>query len=240
MLLLTKTLGITIILGATCVYAQSSTENLVTQARQNADAMLNHDYETFVRFMHPTIVEIMGGQQEALELSKTMMSEIESTGITFEIITIGQPSTIIQDGGEDVAIVPTEMIMRQNGKKIRVNSYLVAASQNLGKKWYFFDGGQMPKDKLAQLYPKLVATIEIPKYRSTVVDELNEAFRKIEEKEGKSIKQVLAERSAESERVIKKIDDNHLRQYIEKREGKKLEGIPTVRLNELLKELNIE
>ena len=86
----------------------------------------------------------------------------------------------------------------------------------------------------------LVATIEIPERKNTLVDEINETFRRIEEKEGKPIKQVLDEQLAESRRVIKKIEDNGLRQYIERREGRKLVQIPTVRLKELLKELKVE
>ncbi len=65
-------------------------------------------------------------------------------------------------------------------------------------------------------------------------------MRRIEEKEGKPIQQVLDEQLAESGRVIKEIEDNGLRQYIEKREGRKLEQIPTIRLKELLKELKVE
>ena len=65
-------------------------------------------------------------------------------------------------------------------------------------------------------------------------------MRRIEEKEGKPIQQLLDDQLAENRQVIKKIEENDLRQYIERREGKKLEEIPTVRLKELLKELKIE
>lgn len=227
-------------LGAICVYAQTMTETLAQQAKQNADAMLNKNYETSVRSMYPPIVEMMGGFQKTLAHVKASMAEMESTGLTFEKITVGQPSAIVKEGREDVAIVPTEMVMRVEGKRVRVNSYMVAVTQNRGRNWYFFDGAQMPKEKLSQIYPKLVATIEIPERKNTLVDEINETFRRIEEKEGKPIKQVLVEQLAESRRVIKKIENNGLRQYIERREGRKLEQIPTVRLKELLKELKIE
>ncbi len=227
-------------LGAICVYAQTMTETLAQQAKENADAMLKKDYETSVRFMYPPIVEMMGGFQKTLAYVKASMAEMESTGLTFEKITVGQPSATVKERLEDVAIVPTQMVMRVEGKRVRVNSYLVAVTQNRGRNWYFFDGAQMPKEKLSQIYPKLVATIEIPERKNTLVDEINETFRRIEEKEGKPIKQVLDEQLAESRRVIKKIEDNGLRQYIERREGRKLVQIPTVRLKELLKELKVE
>lgn len=83
-----------------------------------------------------------------------------------------------------------------------------------------------------------MTTSKLP--NNTLVDEINETFRQIEEKEGKPIEQVLDEQLAESKRIIKKIEDNGLRQYIERREGKKLEQISTVRLKELLKELKVE
>ena len=144
-------------LGAICVYAQTMTETLAQQAKENADAMLKKDYETSVRFMYPPIVEMMGGFQKTLAYVKASMAEMESTGLTFEKITVGQPSATVKERLEDVAIVPTQMVMRVEGKRVRVNSYLVAVTQNRGRNWYFFDGAQMPKEKLSQIYPKLVS-----------------------------------------------------------------------------------
>lgn len=227
-------------LGAAYASAQTAREALAAQAKQNADAMLSKDYETSVRFMYPPVVENMGGFQKTLAFVKKSMAGMEAKGWAFESITVGRPSAIVMEGREDVAIVPTEMVMTVEGKRVRVNSYLVAISQDRGRKWYFFDGAQMPKEKLAQIYPKLAAVVDIPERKNTLIDEINDTTRRIEEKEGKPIGQVLDEGLAESRRVIRKVEDNGLRAYIEKREGKKLEQIPTARLKELLRELKVE
>ncbi len=139
----------TLYLGASCADAQSPTETLALQARQNADAIVNKDYETSVRFTYPPVVEEMGGFQKMLSFVKASMAEMEAKGWVLERITVGKPSVIVIEGREDVAIVPTEMSMRIEDKEVRVNSYLVAISQNRGRSWYFFDGAAMPKEKLA-------------------------------------------------------------------------------------------
>ena len=234
------TIAIAFCFGAACVNAQTPTEILTIQAKQNADAMLKKDYETSVRFMYPPIVEKMGGFQKVLAAVKTSMAEMEAKGSAIEKISVGQPSAIVKEGWEDVAIVPTEMVMRVESKRVIVNSYLVAVTQNRGRNWYFFDGAQMPREKLSRIYPKLVSTVEIPQRKNTLVDEINETLNRIEKRQGKPIQQVLDEGLAESRRVIKKIEENGLRQYIENREGKRLEQIHTIRLKELLKELKIE
>jgi hypothetical protein len=220
--------------------SQSPKERLAIQAKQNADAMLKKDYETAVHFMYPPVLEEMGGFHKTLAFVKASMAEMESEGWAIETITVAEPSAIVIEGREDVAIVPIEMVMRIEEKNVLSNSYLVAISQNRGRTWYFFDGAQMPREKLAQMYPKLVATVQIPERKNTLVDEINETLNKIQEKEGKPIQEILDERLAEAARTISKIEDNGLRPYIERREGRKLEQIPVVRLNELLKELKIE
>lgn len=231
---------VVICLSLACSNTQPSSETLLNQAKQNADAILNKDYEKAVRFMHPAIVEEMGGFQKTLIFVKASMFEMESNGMAIIKIQVGQPSTIVKEGRENVAVVPTEMEMKIENKKVKINSYLVAVTQNNGSNWYFFDGTQMPKEKLAQIYPKLVATVKIPEQKNSLISEINETLSRIEKREGKPIIQVLDEQLAESKQVIKKIEENSLRQYIEKREGKKLEQIPTVRIKELLLDLKIE
>lgn len=229
-----------LLLSALCVNAQSMTETLIVQAKRNATAMLNKDYETIVLFMYPQVVRSMGGYKKALDQVKKMMLDVEAKGGTLDKITVGQPSTIVQEGSEHVAIVPTKMEMRFEGKKVWVSSYLVAITQDRGKLWYFLDGGGLPEETLAKIYPKLVLTVEIPKRRNSLEDEINDSFRRMEEKEGKPIEQILNEQIEERRLINKKIDDNGLRTYIEKREGKRLGQIPIVRLKEILKELKLQ
>ncbi len=222
------------------MYAQTPAEMLIIQANENATAMLEGDYEKLVHFMDPVLVDYYGGFQSCLANVEALMTQMEAAGTTYEHITVGQPSIIVKEGQDDVAIVPTEMIMRVGNKRVIVNSYLVAVTMNLGDNWYFFDGAQMPEQMLSQIFPNLVASVKIPERKNTMIDEINETLRRVERKEGKPIEQVLAEALAESRQVTKKIEDNNLRVYIEKREGKKLDQIATVRLKEILKELNIK
>ncbi|HYH86046.1 MAG TPA: hypothetical protein VEX60_11380 [Pyrinomonadaceae bacterium] len=224
--------------------AQSPRETLATQAQKYADAIFNRDYESAVKLLYPLFVQAAGGHQKVLEALKGGMEKSDAQGVTLNKISMGTPSVIVKEGLEDVAIIPTEMEMSAGGKKGKAFSYMVAVSQNNGKSWYFFEGPALTKEELAKLYPKLVATVKVPEKRNELVDELNaeinEGFRQIEQKEGKPIEQILDEQSAEFKRVVRKIEENGLRLYIEKREGKKLEEIPTRRLIEILKELKIE
>jgi len=163
------TIAVAFYLGAVGGYAQSMTDTLSIQAKQTADAMLNKDYETVIRFTHPSVVEAMGGFQKALAFIKTTMSELESKGGAYEAFRVGRPSAIVREGQENVAIVPTEMEVRIGNKRVRVNSYLVAVTRNRGKNWYFLDGAEMPKGKLAQMYPNLAARVEIPEHKTQVI-----------------------------------------------------------------------
>ncbi len=232
--------GLIINLSIVSIYAQTPTETLIIQANENAAAMLDGDYEKLVHFMDPALVDSYGGFQICLENVEALMAQMEAAGTTYENITVGQPSIIVKEGQDDVAIVPTETFMRVDSKRIRVNSYLVAVTSNSGQNWYFFDGAQMTDNILSQIFPNLVASVKTPEYRNTILDELNETLRHIEKKERKPLEQIIAEAQEESRLIVQKIDDNQLRAYIEKMEGKKVEQIPTVRLKAILLELKIK
>lgn len=178
--------------------AQSPSETLAHQAKQSAEAILKKDYESAVRFMYPPIVERMGGSEKAVAFVKTSMADMEAKGWAIENITVGPPSAIVAEEREDVAIVPTEMVMNFEGKRATSSSYLVAVTQNHGKNWYFLDGAQLPKEKLARLYPKLVAQVKVPERKNSLVDEINQTLQRIEKKEGKPIQKVLDDRQVES------------------------------------------
>ena len=145
-----------------CAYSQSPTEALVIQARQNADAMLNKDYEVLVQSMYPPLIEESGGFQKTLALVKSEMSKMEIQDFMIEKITVEQPSAVVKEGEEGVAIVPYKMKMSFEGTKVVVDTYLVAITQNNGGKWYFIEGALLPKEKLSLMFPNLVATVEIP------------------------------------------------------------------------------
>lgn len=71
-------------------------------------------------------------------------------------------------------------------------------------------------------------------YKLYLMSQLNSTFRRIEQKEGKPINQVLEEKIAESNRIKKLIEERGLKQEIERSEGKRIEQIPIKRLKEIL------
>ena len=164
-------LTVSLLFTTACTHSQSATETLIAQAMQNVDAMLNKDYEVVVHLTYPPIVEELGGFQKALALVKSTMSAMESRDVTVEKITVGQPSAIVEEGKEQVAIVPIELMMSIEGDKIRADSYLVAITQNNGKNWFFIDGSSISKEKLSLIFPNLVASVEIPEFEMTFLSD---------------------------------------------------------------------
>lgn len=209
---------------------------LVSQAKDNANAMIAGDYEKSVDYLYPPVVERMGGKDAAIAMVLQSMQQMETQGSKLLEIEVGVPSEIVREGDEDVAIVPVIMRMKHQSSNVRVHSYLVAISSAGKSKWAFMDGVQLPKEKIQTVFPALARTVEIPERRNFIEEEIEDTINRIEQKEGKPIDQVIQEGFAESKRVIALIESNGLRAQIEREQGAKLEKIPSVTLKRILRE----
>lgn len=235
-----KTLTYTIIGIAAITLLRAQSDSLLTQAQENANAMVAGDYAKSVDFLYPPIVERMGGKAAAIAMVRQSMQQMKAQGSEILAIEIGAPSETVREGDEDVAIVPVKMKMKSQGKNVRVDSYLVAISPAGRSKWAFMDGAQLPKEKIQTVFPVLASKVVIPERRNSLEEEIQDTFNKIEQKEGKPIDQVIQEGLAESKRVIALIDSKGLRSQIETAQGAKLEKIPVVTLKDILNKMGYQ
>jgi hypothetical protein len=164
---------------------------LKNQSNQMAKATLNKDYNTILKFMYPSIIEKNGGYNQVYNNVKLSMEEMEMKKWFIDEILNGNPSQIVFDNNEYVAIIPTTIKMRIEQKNVIVNSYLLAISQDNAQNWYFIDGAQMSKEQIATIYPKLIQNVIIPDRTNSLMNEVYDTLREIEAKEGKPFNEVL-------------------------------------------------
>lgn len=173
------------------------------QARASADLMLAGDYESYVKTLHPKIVKMMGGYQTTVDNLRDSTEKMKADGFNFLDISLDEPSKIINEGKEDVAVIPITMIVGSDSLKIKQSSYLVAISAIDSTQWFFMSGQGLSKERLKGIYPKLASSVEIPEIRNYVMDQdeekafskyLSEKIKKVEKKEGKPFSQILDEK----------------------------------------------
>ncbi len=135
---------------------------LGVQATAMNQAFLAKDYETFATFVNPKLIEVMGGKQRFLSVTREGMKGIESEGWVLTGITFEKPFKLIYTDKEIQTVLTQNMKGNIPGGKITVKSYLIATSNNGGKNWYFFDTDGKSLKTLTLAFPNLSSQLYIP------------------------------------------------------------------------------
>ena len=127
-----------------------------------ANFLMKEDYQSFVKYNHPQITEMMGGTKKMVNALEKMINEMKSQGASFSSIKFGQPFEFIRTEYEFQCLIPQTLEVKvPNGKMVTVSA-LIAVSMDEGKNWFFIDTGG--KDLIAVRYivPTLSGELILP------------------------------------------------------------------------------
>ncbi|MES2622810.1 MAG: hypothetical protein V4576_00205 [Patescibacteria group bacterium] len=134
--------------------------NLKLQASILAKAFIKKDYETVIKYTHPTIVTGLGGKEKALENLKKGMA---SADMTFTVIDLEKPSAIINTGTELQSVIVENLEMKIPTGTLKGKSALIAISMDKGKNWFFIDRSGAEDLKAFQtMLPTLSSKLVLP------------------------------------------------------------------------------
>lgn len=154
----------------TCFTASSQTNNIraviLKQANEMGNFFITKDYASFAKYSHPTMVEMMGGEEKMLEYIKVNFKQLEDEGIVFQKIHFGEPSTIykvkLEDREELQCTLPQMIEMKIPGGIFTANATLIALSRDKGANWYFIDTSGNNLTSMKKLIPSLSPDLVIP------------------------------------------------------------------------------
>jgi hypothetical protein len=104
-------------------------------------------------------------QEDHARRVESTAAEMKGQGFGLKKFTIGEPSQLVQAGGQVYAIVPSELEMsappRTTGRQA---AYLIAVSPDAGARWQFIDGSGIGGDprKLKSLLPNFPEELQLP------------------------------------------------------------------------------
>ena len=169
----TKTLFLTIALlfiGATSMHAQvrGAADSLRNQASRMANALIKGDYNTFIHYIYPKVVQMSGGAENLKSILTQTFSQLASAGMSFQSVTVDSPTTIIKVGTQlqSTAQQHTTINMKQ-GHSIATTT-LVCLSNDNGVHWKFVDANHKTADNMKQVIPNLSNAIVIPPQQAPV------------------------------------------------------------------------
>ena len=84
----------------TTMLAQKPVQLIAVKAQANimVTAIKNQDYKTLVKMTYPKAIAMAGGEAKMLEGMSKGLGQMKTQGISFNNVTIGEPSTFITVG----------------------------------------------------------------------------------------------------------------------------------------------
>jgi hypothetical protein len=157
-----KKLTFLLIIVTTVSFGQVESKVIKEQAELTAKAVLNDDYETIIKFTYPKVIELVGGRDKMIALIKKGKIEIQQQGITFDKVTIGQPSKTVIAGDEIHCLVPQTVYMKVPKGKMKSETQLIAVSRDKGNNWFFIDAVNLNKGNIKSILPNYNFDLILP------------------------------------------------------------------------------
>jgi hypothetical protein len=135
---------------------------LKAQAEEMGKLLMKRNFKEFVRYPHPKVIEMMGGDQKMITSLEKGFKELDKQGVKFISVIIGKASEIIKVNKELQAIVPQKITMQMGAKVIVTESSLIAFSFNSGKDWKFVDANGKTNSEVKSIFPTFSDKLIIP------------------------------------------------------------------------------
>ena len=134
-----------------------------------ADAFMNSEYKTMVRYTYPRVVQMMGGEKQMIDILGKSISNMKEQGYSFKSVQIGLTNQRVKAGKEIHALVLQTLVISVPGGSLTAPSYLLAISADGGKKWHFVDTAALhDKATLKRIFPHFNPALKIPNKQQPV------------------------------------------------------------------------
>jgi hypothetical protein len=148
-----KRLTLLMVLFSMQAFAQVDREIILRQAETCANALIEEDYETVVKFTYPKVIELAGGSDKLIAIIKNGKEEMRKQGIKFDEVSFGQPSEVVKAGNELHVLVPQTVVMRLANGRLKNDTHLLGISQDGGANWFFIDTANLTMETIKDVLP---------------------------------------------------------------------------------------
>ena len=120
-------------------------------AETMGNLFINLDFEHFMDFMYPGLIQLSGGKDKMKETLQKVADRVKAQNIAFVSISFSEPSLIVQNGNElQCIMVETLNLTEANANTVQTKGLVVAISQDDGRRWSFMD---VPRKDIKALFP---------------------------------------------------------------------------------------
>jgi hypothetical protein len=138
-------------------------ENARRDAEITSKATLEMDFKTVLKHTLPSVVDMMGGEENAVKYLNETFEGMTEQGFVFEKADIVNVSEIVQEQGQYRCIVENKNQMKMLNQRIKSKSYLLGIYNEDKDYWWFIEAKQLKNNALVgQILPDFETNLEIP------------------------------------------------------------------------------
>jgi len=142
----------------------SAEEVRIVQAdvRSLLNAVHTGDIDTLIRYTHPKILVMLGGESNARTALKEAMAKTREVGISLESLAFPAEPTFLRGDKHEFVIVPTKSIMTAMGQRVESLDYLFGAREIGTAKWTYVEGSRINSGNVRSLFPDFPSDFAFP------------------------------------------------------------------------------
>jgi hypothetical protein len=151
-------------------FIECKAQNGQAQIRQAAfemgKALIGKNSETFITYMHPTMILLAGGKEKLRVIADSALTVFEQFGGRISKINYGNPSEIIEHKKMLQSVLPQSTFLTSPFGDVELSSSLIAISKDNGKSWKFIDTNLFSIGKIKAIMPDISPKLVIPKQQA--------------------------------------------------------------------------
>ena len=138
-------------------------EDALRDAKIASTAALDMDFKTVLKHTLPKVVEIMGGEEAAVNLLTTTFDNMKTQGFVFEKADVIDVSEIVKEQGQYRCVVESFNQITMSGQRIKSKSFLFGIYNQDDGYWWFVEAKQLKnKAMLDMVLPDFETSLDIP------------------------------------------------------------------------------
>ena len=144
-----------LVLFAAAAGVAQETESARVQADVKAilQAYYAGDVDTVLRYTHPTIVQMQGGEQPTRGAIQHAITTVTSVGMKLESLTFPKPPEFIEAPGRRFVVVPTLSVIAANGQQVESLNFQLGVLEQGSAQWSYVEGSRINDQNVQVLFP---------------------------------------------------------------------------------------
>jgi hypothetical protein len=142
--------------------AQNLSTTIKTQAIDMANALIKNDFNVYMKYMHPGIIEFAGGKEQMKAKMDSAYLAMKRFGVSFKKYWIDNPGKIVEYKNQLQSVLPVSTILLTALGELHAETSIIVISNDKGKNWWFIDTNVYRADKLKEIMPDLSPELVIP------------------------------------------------------------------------------